>query len=390
MLLDGEAAATWGRIKTLADTGLKSFFDQLAKDPDLVDRINATYPKKIVKHIGFENLAQDAASEGQKLTVDLNRKKLANIKELLDDMCPSFLHEVQEFMTLTEEELVPRELQRLSECIGSDLTSHHRQNNIDYRFLDYPSHFGSATRCAAHKDTSTLTIIIPDAVPGLETMSRVSEEPDAPCKWVSAPGGEVTALHGIMVQIMSNDKLAATEHRVVDAPAVNGLVPGRTCIAVFVDPDPDTNISPRVPPGTISRYQVVVSPKGLKTMLNQQATSGEEGKKATQDEIVARVRIPQGCLTPREVFCDSGPRDKGEYEYRLEACRCCTGCQKRKGETARESERLSGRNPPKATQCQESTSLGWKRSWTPEKLPCPLKLSGLSRDADTGSDAEIP
>mmetsp|Transcript_85976 Transcript_85976/g.243915 ORF Transcript_85976/g.243915 Transcript_85976/m.243915 type:complete len:126 (-) Transcript_85976:104-481(-) len=75
-------------------------------------------------------------------------------------------------------------------------------------------------------------------------------------EWHPVPAGEPVVMVGDMLHILSNDGLAAHEHRVVDAPAgEDGRIPRRVSLVVFVDMDKDQRVEPCVQPGDAPRFE---------------------------------------------------------------------------------------------------------------------------------------
>jgi len=107
------------------------------------------------------------------------------------------------------------------------------------RLLHYPPLPAAASRpadqlgCGAHSDYGYLTILAQDAVGGLQVQNRAG-------RWIAArpvPGAYVCNIGEMMAQ-WTNDRFAATKHRVVSASGRE-----RYSIPFFFHPDFDTEVS---------------------------------------------------------------------------------------------------------------------------------------------------
>ncbi len=110
------------------------------------------------------------------------------------------------------------------------------------RYPAQPDEGGSGQGLGLHNDTGIITMILQDAVPGLQVMSEgklVDVE--------SKPGTFVVNL-GEMMQAATNGYLRATKHQVVSPPA--GLQ--RISIAYFVNPRLDARFEPVALPAALA------------------------------------------------------------------------------------------------------------------------------------------
>ena len=132
------------------------------------------------------------------------------------------------------------------------------------RLLHYPG--GSIPKhdeqigAGPHTDYGNITLLLPDATPGLEVRTRHGEWIDAP----SVPGAFVCNIGDCLMR-WTNDIYVSTPHRV--------RIPDRErySIAFFLDPDPDADVT--VLPGCISddrpaRYPPTTGAAYLKERLD--------------------------------------------------------------------------------------------------------------------------
>jgi isopenicillin N synthase-like dioxygenase len=107
------------------------------------------------------------------------------------------------------------------------------------RLLRYPPNPQAAAMqktqpgCGAHSDYGYLTILAQDSVGGLQVQNRAG-------KWIDAkpvPGAYVCNIGDMMAQ-WTNDRFAATQHRVVSSPDRE-----RYSIPFFFHPDFDTEVA---------------------------------------------------------------------------------------------------------------------------------------------------
>ncbi|KAJ3076819.1 hypothetical protein HK102_005339, partial [Quaeritorhiza haematococci] len=240
---------------------------KLQSDTDLAAQLNKVYPKR--------GLFKDAAlKEGarkeidQKITLDLSDPRLRAILEnepaLVQRLGPDF-REAVGFYHAVERRMIDRLLVVLGKVTGKDLTSIHTEKNYNYRLVDYfprlangiPSLSGATTasdqahRCNEHRDYGTFTIIFQDGqTSGLEVKINGKYEHVPP-----TDASRVILLFGWCAAIMTNDRIKAALHRVVDPAPANGLVvPRRNAAVFFVAPDKGAQLVPSVLPGETRQY----------------------------------------------------------------------------------------------------------------------------------------
>lgn len=114
------------------------------------------------------------------------------------------------------------------------------------RYPAQPENGGSGQGLGLHNDTGIMTLILQDAIPGLQVMSEgklVDVEP--------MPGAFVVNL-GEMMQAATNGYLRATEHQVVSPP------PGqqRISIAYFMNPRLDARFEPIALPAALAAHAI--------------------------------------------------------------------------------------------------------------------------------------
>lgn len=103
-----------------------------------------------------------------------------------------------------------------------------------------PDHDGDSdsttTRCGAHTDYGTMTLLFQDQSGGLEVKDRAGS-------WVSAPPipGAILVNAGDILQFWTADRFIATEHRVLLS---GSRAAPRQSMALFVHPDGDVIVSP--------------------------------------------------------------------------------------------------------------------------------------------------
>ncbi|XP_043203300.1 UPF0676 protein C1494.01-like [Amphibalanus amphitrite] len=148
-------------------------------------------------------------------------------------------------------QLSERLLAALDAALGSGqlLTSCHRRQLQPggwtvLRLLHYPAAGGAAagrcqTRCGAHTDFSTLTLLFQHGVGGLEV-----EMSDG--QWISAEPIPDTILINIgdVIELMTSGRLRATNHRVLLPTSEQARGTARQSMAFFVQPDQGTTVAP--------------------------------------------------------------------------------------------------------------------------------------------------
>ncbi|EMS55194.1 1-aminocyclopropane-1-carboxylate oxidase-like protein 1 [Triticum urartu] len=103
-----------------------------------------------------------------------------------------------------------------------------------------------------HTDASFLTVLLQDAVGGLQVLVDVEDAP----AWVDVPpvAGALVVNVGDFLQLMSNDRFKSVEHRVVS----NGVGP-RVSVACFFRTDraaaPTRVLAPIIADGEEARYR---------------------------------------------------------------------------------------------------------------------------------------
>lgn len=106
-------------------------------------------------------------------------------------------------------------------------------------YPDTPDAAPGAVRAAAHEDINLLTVLPVSTRPGLEVMTRDG-------RWLAVnPGPNVMVCDtGDMMAVLTNGRLPATTHRVVNPERQDG---GRLSMPFFLHPHPDALLSPGVP-----------------------------------------------------------------------------------------------------------------------------------------------
>lgn len=113
--------------------------------------------------------------------------------------------------------------------------------NSVLRIINYPDLDGSspagAIRAAAHEDINLLTILPVATQPGLQILT-----PEGHWLNVEAPRGAMIVDTGDMMALLTNGRMPATTHRVVNpAGAPDG---GRLSMPFFMHPHPDAMLAP--------------------------------------------------------------------------------------------------------------------------------------------------
>jgi isopenicillin N synthase-like dioxygenase len=114
------------------------------------------------------------------------------------------------------------------------------EGNSVLRVIHYPDvgeAIPGAVRAAAHEDINLMTVLPAATQPGLELMTREGT-------WlaVNAPPGAMVCDTGDMMALVTNGRLPATTHRVVNPPA--GGDGGRFSMPFFLHPAPDVLLAP--------------------------------------------------------------------------------------------------------------------------------------------------
>jgi isopenicillin N synthase-like dioxygenase len=114
-----------------------------------------------------------------------------------------------------------------------------RDGNSVLRVIHYPDVGDAppgAVRAAAHEDINLLTVLPVSTRPGLELMTRSGE-------WmpVFTPPNVMVCDTGDMMALLTEGRLPATTHRVVNPPERDG---GRLSMPFFLHPRPDAELRP--------------------------------------------------------------------------------------------------------------------------------------------------
>ena len=229
---------------------MRQIFDELKESQHIGNRLNKAYTKNLVYKDSH------AAGEGgvevdMKRVLDLSPERLAQIKATeptLAEMPSDELHLTLAFWDRCAAEVMPKLLKAMSTAVGCDVES---DAHCNYRMVDYyerPENV-AAPRCGEHRDFGTATLVFASQ-PGLEFSLNDTWRPIPP-----VPEGSALLLFGWCTQIRSNGRIPAALHRVVDAPAVGGIVPRRTSAVLFIAPkDVETPLEPVVREGEARQY----------------------------------------------------------------------------------------------------------------------------------------
>jgi len=259
---------------------IKAEFDHLYRNPDLVNRLNAVYPKR---GIFKSNPIFMGHQVDKKVPFDLSPGRLEAIMKndasLVEELGPEFL-DIVSFYSHVQDNIIPRLVNVASLAIGGgpQLSEIHGDLNYNYRLVDYFPTGGNRNeiRCGEHRDYGTFTIIFQDDVGGLEVSDDCG-------RWTIVPPGKVIFLWGWSATILSNGRLQAPLHRVVGDP----FQVRRNSAIFFVAPDLDAQLKPRlVLPGEIPMY----CPRVTDNLSVDQF----------KNWMGARWRIREGSLLPEE------------------------------------------------------------------------------------------
>lgn len=117
-----------------------------------------------------------------------------------------------------------------------------------------PLHAASDLGISRHTDAGLLTVLAQDAVAGLEVYSGSKEEAqDGEWVPVDPVAGALTINLGDMLQVMSNDRLKAAQHRVRASSALHE----RHSIAFFYNPSYAADIAPLLAKDEAPRYRAI-------------------------------------------------------------------------------------------------------------------------------------
>ncbi|GAQ89516.1 2-oxoglutarate (2OG) and Fe(II)-dependent oxygenase superfamily protein [Klebsormidium nitens] len=294
-----DAAAWKDGVLLLHDLGMtppweaiRSLFDYLSCHPDVAAELNSLYPMcNILKDAALDASRADADVIDQKVAFDLNAQRLAALLRAphLVEKLGAPLQSVLCFFQEIEQKVVPKLMEVTSLVSGHDLAACHNQRNFNFRVVDYPEHVpkGSSKerRCGAHRDFGTFTIVFPDGE-GLQVEREGG--------YYNLPGDTPQLFFGYCGAILSNDRLAAAKHRVIDtSPQKSGLVARRNSLVFFVAPDEDTPLRPVVKAGEVARFRSGVTSSELKEAMKR--------KWKAREGTLGGVKTPQH-QEPRQVI----------------------------------------------------------------------------------------
>lgn len=112
--------------------------------------------------------------------------------------------------------------------------------NSVLRVINYPDIEGApppgAVRAAAHEDINLLTVLPTATRPGLQLLT-----PEGTWLDIEAPPGAMVCDTGDMMALLTNGRLPATTHRVINPGGADG---GRMSMPFFLHPHPDAILAP--------------------------------------------------------------------------------------------------------------------------------------------------
>ncbi|WP_298984435.1 2-oxoglutarate and iron-dependent oxygenase domain-containing protein [uncultured Roseibium sp.] len=162
--------------------------------------------------------------------------------------------------------------QQMHRAVAADLGAHPDffEDKLDapmatLRLLHYPPQHAGAEKgqigAGTHTDYGNITILLPDAVGGLEVRRRDGV-------WLKAPTleGAFVCNIGDCLMRWTNDVYVSTPHRVVNASGLE-----RYSIAFFLDPNPDADVAclpSCVAPGDEAKYDPISGADYLKSKLD--------------------------------------------------------------------------------------------------------------------------
>lgn len=123
-----------------------------------------------------------------------------------------------------------------------------RGGNSLLRVIHYPpirsDTAPGAIRAAAHEDVNLVTVLPASTAPGLELMTREGN-------WIEVvpPPGAMICDTGDMMQLITQGRLPATTHRVVNPPGA-AAQSSRYALPFFVHPRPEVRLAPPDQPGS--------------------------------------------------------------------------------------------------------------------------------------------
>jgi len=220
---------------------IQRLFTRLYAAPDLVVRLNATYPARGVFKAACLRPGANPAID-QKTTIDLSVRRLGELRrldpQLVDDLGDDFAV-VLAFYAAVERDVLPLLMAATSRIAGADIEPLHREANNNLRLIDYfprgvPDE-ARGPRCGEHIDYGTFTVVFQDgAVGGLEF--------DVDGRWIQVPAAvDAVVSWGWCGAVLSDERVLAAKHRVLRTwPAAER----RTTAVVFVAPDLDAPLKP--------------------------------------------------------------------------------------------------------------------------------------------------
>jgi hypothetical protein len=267
-------------------TDIGKLLDFMAANKEYGTRANAAYTNNLVYKDSFQ-AGRGASDVDQKRVLDLSPERLNAIKrndpalyELVADQMPCV------FFESLSKTLGARLVKAMSRVIGSEVVA--EDAFFNYRMIDYyPRKVNSVSpRCGTHRDFGTFTLIFSNE-PGLSIF--VNGE------WkLVDPGASDTALlvFGWCSQIMSNGRLPAIEHKVVECPDVAR----RVSAVLFCAPkDNETVLNPVVLPGENQAYVSAVKVCELRAIMARswRTREGTLSEKDVLEETVAKNGMNQ-------------------------------------------------------------------------------------------------
>eukprot|EP01084_Bolivina_argentea_P194580 333871_1 len=229
-----------GGVIIVEDTGtfnmhtISRMFDSIDKKPELVQRANKAYSRNLV----YKDVARYSPNKliDQKRALDLSEERLKIInkcdKSLINELGDELKYNLQTFRTVSKQ-VVPEILSAISKAINIQYDV--SKVNYNYRMIDYfhdstkPNH---GPKCNEHKDFGIFTLIFQDTVGGLQIQK------DNVWHNIITNDNEAVLLFGWCAQIASNDRIIASNHRVV------GVGKRRNSAVLFVAPNPDHVLRP--------------------------------------------------------------------------------------------------------------------------------------------------